>query len=139
MVSGCARACLAIIGAVAFLLLALAAQRAYDDEDSPLNGAIIGMTTQIRVRIALNGVVASEGHMVLVSRLSGLIRLASKDFAADIDRFYTRRSGAAVSELWVASAGRYCLFDGTRCIHDGSTLVAVRRGEALVPLPRRKT
>ncbi len=108
------------------------AREAYNDEDSRLNGALIGAPGKLRVQVYSKSHHAANGQTVLVSSLKGLVREASTMFNQEIDRIYTK-DGLVVSELFVPSAGRSCLYDGTRCVFDGATLFAVVQGASFSP------
>ena len=136
------RVCSTGFRAVAVLALALTclfvlvlAKEYYDAEDSLLNGAARGAPGLVRVRLHCNSCEqahAADGSTVYAHSLRKLRDDASALFAMEFDRIYTS-DGSAVSEFFVQGAGRSCLFDGSRCVYDGSDLFAVRRGEPFVP------
>lgn len=128
------RCCLFAIAAVAALFLCIIAHEVYNDEDSALNGSILGVKGRLRVKLYDNSPHGhpSDGTMSIVSNLDGLLREASSTFSADIDRLF-KADGSMITSLDVPGAGRSCLFDGDRCIFDGTVLVAVHRGSSFLP------
>ena len=123
--SRCSECVVYVAGAFTLVFLLIWAREVYNDEDSNLNGSILGAPGQLRVQVYSNSPQghAADGQTVIVSSLNGLLREASALFDVQIDRVYTQ-AGAKVSELSVPSSGRSCLYDGTRCVFDGSSLFA---------------
>jgi hypothetical protein len=131
--SRCSECVVYVVGAFTLVFLLIWAREVYNDEDSNLNGSILGAPGQLRVQVYSNSPQghAADGQIVIVSSLNGLLREASALFDVQIDRLYTQ-AGAKVSELSVPSSGRSCLYDGTRCVYDGSSLFAASEGAAFV-------
>ena len=131
--SRCSESVVYVVGAFTLVFLLIWAREVYNDEDSNLNGSILGAPGQLRVQVYSNSPQghAADGQIVIVSSLNGLLREASALFDVQIDRLYTQ-AGAKVSELSVPSSGRSCLYDGTRCVYDGSSLFAASEGAAFV-------
>ena len=108
----------------------------YNDEDSPLNGVLLGTAGVLRLRLFCSGAHhAQDGILVLPSQKPGsldkLLKEASSIFSMDVDSLVTA-SGDRVGE-GLLYEGRACIQDSTpRCLFDGTELYAVPRGQEFV-------
>lgn len=104
----------------------------WDDEDNPFSGVYIGSPGVLRVRLRLAGEhPAAAAPLVYATDLDALIRQARSRYSTDVDRMVTT-SGETLRTLQNAD-GSSCIANELRCIHDGTTLYAVRRGDKFVP------
>jgi len=120
--------CAVMLSSPARLLL----EALWDDEDNPFGGVHVGSPGVLRVRLRPSGErLAAAAPLVYATDLDALIRQARSRYSTDVDRIVTT-SGETLRTLENAD-GSSCIADELRCVHDGTTLYAVRRGDAVLP------
>ena len=120
--------CAVMLSGPARLLL----EALWDDEDNPFSGVHVGSPGVLRVRLRPSGEPsAAAAPLVYATDLDALIRQARSHYSVDVDRIVTT-SGETLRTLENAD-GSSCIADELRCVHDGTTLYAVRRGDAVPP------
>lgn len=137
--TACRRNLLAVAAAVVLVFAMLLLKYIYEQEDSDWNGAYVGSAGVQRLRLHRSGRAddtASEGDLVFVHGLRGLVKAAKARFGMEAARICTA-SGAPIQTLEHAD-GSACIA-GTvrrgalRCMWDGSVLYAAAASEPCGP------
>ena len=138
MFRGASSACLATASVAAMCAVVLSSparlllETLWGDEDNPFSGVQLGSPGVLRVRLWPNGErSAAVAPLVYATNLDALIRQARSRYSMDVDRVVTT-AGDTLRTLEHPD-GSSCIADELRCVHDGATLYAVRRGDVYTP------